>query len=119
MKDQQIQAIALVAISLSFMAIVYYLARKGRISFRFTIGWISLFMISSAGLLALPLTASVADKVGLTPAGLLAVLSTIFLLLICIQLTISISGMQERIRRLAEEVALMAHDLEKLKAETK
>jgi cell division protein FtsX len=41
----------------------------------------------------------------ITPAALLAVSFMIVLVAICIQLSISISGLQEQVRSLSEEVA--------------
>ena len=60
-------------------ASVYFLARRGRLSFRYTVGWLVLCLLGIGAI--------------------------ILLLAICVQFSISISGMQEQIRRLTEEAA--------------
>ena len=49
----------------------------------------------------------------ISPAALLAATGIILVIVICVQLTISISGMQQQIRKLSEEVSLRQVLLEK------
>lgn len=100
---------------LGFIAFIYRLARRGLLSFRFTVGWLSLFALGIVALVALPITNKVSSWLRLTPAALLALSGMVLLLLICIQLSISISGLQSQIRRLAEELAKsrLANETEK------
>jgi hypothetical protein len=90
---------------LGFIAFTYRLARSGHLSFRYTMGWLGLFAIGIVAMIALPVTNKVSEWLRLTPAALLALSGLFILLVICIQLSISISGMQNQIRRLSEEVA--------------
>jgi hypothetical protein len=60
----------------------------------------------------LPVTAPLADRVNLSAAALLAIGAVILLVVLCVQLSISISGMQEQIRRLAEEAGYLREELD-------
>ena len=57
-----------------------------------------------AGLI-IPVITPVANFLAITPAALLAIGGIILLVIICVQLSISISGLHERQRRLTEELA--------------
>lgn len=50
-----------------------------------------------------------------TPINLLFSGALAVLLIVCIQLSVAISGLEERNRTLVEEVALLRHDLEELR----
>lgn len=76
-------------------------------------GWLSLFALGIIAILALPATKRVSDWLHVTPAALLALCGLVLLLLICIQLTVSISGIQKQNRRLAEEVAKLRLRMDK------
>ncbi len=84
---------------------VYTLARRGRLSFRYTVGWLILCLIGITAGASVPLVQPIAEKLKVTPAALLSLGAVVLLLSICVQFSISISGMQEQIRRLTEEAA--------------
>ncbi len=84
---------------------VYTLARRGRMSFRYTVGWLILCLIGITAGASVPLVQPIAEKLKVTPAAFLSLGAVVLLLAICVQLSISISGMQEQIRRLTEEAA--------------
>ena len=90
-----------------FASAVYRLARVGRLSFRYTVGWLSLSMLGLLAGLFVPVIQPMANFLQLTPAALLALIAVVLLVSICIQLSISISGLQDQIRSMAEKVALM------------
>jgi hypothetical protein len=69
------------------------------------LGWLLLFVPGFLSVVLLPLTEPVSKALAITPAALLAVSFMIVLVAICIQLSISISGLQEQVRSLSEEVA--------------
>jgi hypothetical protein len=92
-------------VSALFVGFVYFLARKSRLSFRYALGWLLLFVPGFLSVVLLPLTEPVSKALAITPAALLAVSFMIVLVAICIQLSISISGLQEQVRSLSEEVA--------------
>ena len=64
--------------------------------------------MSALGILAglfVPLAEPVADALGLSAAALVALLGVVFFVLIAIQLSISISGLQKQNRELSEKIA--------------
>jgi hypothetical protein len=83
---------------------VYMLARSGRLSFRYTVGWLALCLFGITAGASVPIVQPLAEKLKVTPAALLSIGAIFLLLAICVQFSISISGMQEQIRRLTEEV---------------
>ena len=85
--------------------VVVRLSRRGQLSFRYALGWMA---VSALGILAglfVPLAEPVADALGLSAAALVALLGVVFFVLIAIQLSISISGLQKQNRALAESIA--------------
>jgi hypothetical protein len=84
---------------------VYILARRGFLSFRYTVGWLALCLFGITAGASVEIVQPLAEKLKVTPAALLSIGAIFLLLSICVQFSISISGMQEQIRRLAEEVA--------------
>jgi hypothetical protein len=71
------------------------------------VGWILLFGMGVLSALVLPLVEPIADTLEVTPAAIVAVLGLLLLLAICVQLSVSISGTQEQIRRLSEKIAML------------
>ena len=118
MDDAAWQVVTAAGIGTAFLALVYLLARRQMLSFRYTAGWMTLFaflvVAVVANRLVVPVVEPVADALGTTPSVLLAVALVLLLALICIQLSISISGMQEQNRRLAERIALLQRRIEDL-----
>ena len=115
MSQSTAQILVAAVFCLGFSVFVYRLARSGRLSFRYTVGWLTLFALGIVALMFLPVTTRISDLLKLTPAALLALSGVVLLILICIQLSISISGLQSQIRRLAEELAKLrlANEIEK------
>ena len=105
MSISSIQIAGFTTVSAIFVAFVYLLARTSRLSFRYALGWLLLFAPGFLSVVLLPLTEPVSKALAITPAALLAVSSMTVLVAICIQLSISISGLQEQARSLSEEVA--------------
>ena len=96
---------------------IYLTARKGLLNFRYTVGWL---LLSTFGILAgliIPLIAPIANFLAITPAALLAIGGIVLLIAICIQLSISISGLHERQRRLTEELAHLRQSLDSFTSE--
>lgn len=84
---------------------LYRTARRGLLSFQYTVGWLLLAMLTMVAGVAVPLITPIANFLAITPAALLAIGGTVLLVFICVQLSISISGLHERQRRLTEELA--------------
>jgi hypothetical protein len=100
-----IQIIFCMTIGLCSACVIYRAARRGLLNFRYTVGWL---LLSAFGIMAgiiIPVIAPIANFLAITPAALLAIGGIILLVIICVQLSISISGLHERQRRLTEELA--------------
>ena len=99
-------------VAVGFIAHVFRLSRRGMLSFRYSIGWFSIMFL---GLLAAPFVvifAPLAEKLKLTPSALLAAISTIAVVIILIQLSVSISGNQRKMDKLVRENALLKEKLD-------
>lgn len=99
------QATLAAAMGLVTLFVVVRLSRRGQLSFRYALGWMA---VSALGILAglfVPLAEPVADALGLSAAALVALLGVVFFVLIAIQLSISISGLQKQNRELSEKIA--------------
>lgn len=101
-------------ISLISLLICLRLGRHGRLSFRYTLGWTALFGVGTISALLLPVVESFADALNMSPAALVAILGLLLLLVICVQLSISISGIQEQMRRLSENIALLEASIDRM-----
>jgi hypothetical protein len=117
MSQGAIQTLIATIAGLVMATLVYLLARSGRLSFRYTVGWLTLCLlgITAGGLLEI--VQPLSEKLKISPAALLSACAFFFLLAICVQISISISGIQEQLRRLTEEAAEMKLHLEENQCE--
>lgn len=102
----------LVSAGLSFVYVIvcYRLGAKGKLSFRYTTGWILLFGVGLSSALLIPIVEPTAEYLELSPAAVVAGVGLVLLLAICVQLSVSISGLQEQVRALSEEIAILKVD---------
>ena len=118
MSDTAWQMVGAAGAGLAFLALVYALARRQLLSFRYTAGWMTLFAFLVVAVVAnrllVPIVEPIAEAFDISPAAMLVIVLVVLLALICIQLSISISGMQEQNRRLAERIALLQRRLEEV-----
>ncbi len=119
MSQQVVQAIEIAAVALVFAISILYLARRQRISFRYTIGWLTLCVVSAFTGLLIPLIKPLATKLQLDAFALIGASAIIILLALCIQLSISISGMQKQLQQLNEDLALQKKAAEDSRAASK
>jgi hypothetical protein len=63
-----------------------------------------------------PLAEPLAEQLNLSPAALLGVGGLLLLLVLCVQLSISISGLQEQVRTLAEEASYLRQELDETRS---
>ena len=113
--QQRIQAIEIAIVACLFAIAVISLSRRGRISFRYTIGWLTLCLLSALGGLLLPVIEPLSRKFQLDAFSLVGALAVIVLLSLCIQLSISISGLQRQLRKLNEDIALQKKEIDDLR----
>ncbi len=109
------QVLAAVAALLTFV-FVFSLLRRGVLREKYAVLW--LFVSGVALLLAIfpPALRWLADLIGVqTPANLLFFATVVLLVLVSVQLSYELSRHEARIRRLAEEAALLAQEIEQLR----
>lgn len=113
MRNLYVQSASFTIISALFIVFVFGLARQSRISFRYAIGWIVLFAPGLLSIVLLPLINPISTVLAVSPGAFFAVGFMTILIGICIQLSISISGLQEQIRCLSEEIAQLRFQADK------
>ena len=119
MSQQVAQGLEIAAVAFVFTLTVLYLAQRQRISFRYTMGWLTLCVISAFTGLLIPLIKPLAAKLQLDAFALIGASAIIILLALCIQLSISISGMQKQVQQLNEDLALQKKVVEDIHAASK
>lgn len=114
MTSSATQAIVAALTGLALLVAVVHLCRRGRLSFRYTLGWMAVASLGILGILLFPLAAPLADRLAISPAALLTLTALVLFLAITVQLSISITGLQNQKRKLTEEVARLRHEIHKL-----
>lgn len=110
MSPEVLQAIATGCLAFAGGTLVIILARRQMLSFRYTAGWLVLLTLTALSGVLIPLSRPLAESLSTTPGVLISGVAILILVLICIQLSVSISGLQKHVQRLAEELAL--HEVE-------
>jgi len=85
--------------------IVIRFSRRGLLSFRYTLGWLSVASLGILSGLLVPIAQPVARTLGLSSASLVGLAALVFVAVITIQLSVSISGVQRQLRTLTEELS--------------
>lgn len=97
--------------SLATMRVILRLRRKRLLSFQYTVGWLGflvLLILTGALLSFLP---KLAESLQLSTGVVVGASTGVVLTGLCIQLSISISILQERVQLLAEEAALVKNEI--------
>ena len=119
MSQHVAQGLQFVAASLVFTISILYLAQKQRISFRYAMGWLTLCVIAAFTGLLIPAFEPLATKLQIDAFALIGGIAIIVLLALCIQLSISISGLQKQVSLLNEDLALQKKAVEEARAASK
>jgi hypothetical protein len=109
--DRTVFAIEIAIVAIAFAIHVGRLSKKRMLSFKYTVGWMS---VSLFGVFASPLVflvTPIAEILRLTPTALLVAISTAAVAVILIQLSVSISGNQRKMETLVRENALLRESL--------
>ena len=106
MSASVLQSTVIATVSLVMGAVVLLLARRQKLSFRYAVGWLLFVGLGVISSLLLPAVQPIASALSVTPGVVVSSFAVVALLSICIQLSISISGLHEQVRTLAEEIAL-------------
>lgn len=90
------------------------LVRLRLLSIRYGLGWLTVALLGLVGAPVLGLLVGPVKRAGLTPTGFSLGLFITFLGLICLQLSISLSGLHRATQDLAESSALIERRLRRL-----
>ncbi len=102
--------------SFFILLIIFELIRRKKIKEKYALVWIALFVSFIAICLYFPIVVWVSDLLGIqTPSNTLFFLGMIFSLLIILSLTVIVSILSNRIRLLAQKLALLEFELNQLK----
>ena len=117
MSRQAIQILQITIIAAVMGSIILAIARRQLISFRYTIGWLGLCIVTFLGALLVPVVEPIARFLKVDPFTVVGGSALLILLAICIQLSISISGLQRQLYDVNEAVALLRDKVENDRAQ--
>jgi hypothetical protein len=109
---EAIQILEVAIIALLMGSFILAIARRQLISFRYTLGWLGLCAVTLLGALLVPVVEPIARILRVDPFTVVGGSAFLILLAICIQLSISISGLQRQLRQVNEVVALLRDKVE-------
>jgi hypothetical protein len=112
-----IQAVIVMAGAAALMISTVILVRRRMLSIRYGLGWLMVSLIGFLGTPLLSLAASQVRPLGFTRTGFSLGVLIVFLGLICLQLSISLSGLHRAVQDLSEHAALIEQRLRELERE--
>ena len=101
------QALILTVGGFALAGVIVWLVRHRLLTTRYALGWLAIAVFVVLSALFAGSVSDVGDFAGMTPTAVLLALATGVLLVIAIQLSISVSGLQSQVRDLAEAHALL------------
>ena len=108
MSQQTVQITFAVVGCIGYFFAIHSLSRKQKLTFRYTLGWLTLGIFGAVSISIIPFTSRIAEVLRVSPAAIIAIGAIAFFLAISVQLSISISGLQHQLQRTAEEIAIMS-----------
>jgi uncharacterized membrane protein YeaQ/YmgE (transglycosylase-associated protein family) len=93
------------------------LVRRRLLSIRYGMGWLAVSLLGLVGTPVLSVLAMRVDSIGFTPTGFSLGVFGAFLGLVCLQLSISLSGLHSAVQDLAEHAALVEQRVRVLEAQ--
>ena len=112
MSRQAVQILQVAIIAVLMGSFILAIARRQLISFRYTIGWLGLCVVTFFGALLVPIVEPIARFLKVDPFTVVGGSAVLILVAICVQLSISISGLQRQLRQVNEVVALLRDKVE-------
>lgn len=104
------------AASIVTFSFVFWLLRRGLLREQYAVIWLGFSAFGLVFSVVPGALAGVSALLGVeTPANLLFFVTTVMLILVCIQLSYELGRHEARIRRLAEEVALLDEQLRQVR----
>jgi hypothetical protein len=110
------EAVIMMAGAVALMISTVVLVRRRLLSIRYGLGWLTVSTLGFVGTPLLSLVASQVRHLGFTPTGFSLGVLVAFLGLICLQLSISLSGLHRAIQDLSEHAALVEQRLRMLES---
>jgi hypothetical protein len=107
MSPQVVQTLIALVGCLIYLLTIFYLSKKQKLTFRYAVGWLALGIFGVVSILIIPLTPGIANLLGVSPVAVITIGASAIFLSISIQLSISISGLQNQTQRLAEEITIL------------
>ena len=110
------QALVIAVGGLGLGLVTSLLARRRLITVRYALGWLAIAFVTLVAAAAASLVSPLAKLFDMTATAVFLTAATVLLVAIAIQLSISVSGLQNQVRQLAESHALLAQrvaDLER------
>ena len=99
------------------LIIIVELSRRRQLREKYAVVWLAAGVVVAVFAVAPSLFNRLAHSVGvINPPDLLTVLASLFLLVVCVQLSWEIGRLEDKSRSLAEEVALLRKDVDDLGA---
>ncbi|MFM2071331.1 MAG: hypothetical protein RLZZ623_1594 [Actinomycetota bacterium] len=108
------QAFVLALGGLLIAAFILRLARRRLLSTRYAVGWLGICALVAIAAALMPFVGRLGRLANMTPTAVLLTMSSVLLLAISVQLSISVSLLQERLRSTAEAHALLATRLDEM-----
>jgi hypothetical protein len=108
------QELLIAGAGFALIVLILTIARRRLLTVRYTVGWVLLAVVIVIMALLTPLIEPVTDWFSMTPTGLLLLIASGTLLLICIQLSITASGLTAQQRDLTEAIALLRERVDEL-----
>lgn len=106
-----IEALIVMAGAVALMISTVVLVRRRLLSVRYGLGWLSVSILGFVGTPLLSLASGQVRHLGFTPTGFSLGVLIAFLGLICLQLSISLSGLHRAVQDLSEHAALVEQRL--------
>lgn len=100
---------------IGLFALTVALARRRLLSLRYTLGWVCVSAFVVAASILTPFVTPLAEQFSMTGTAVFLGAASVVLVLVCIQLSITVSGLHSRLRDTIEANALLearVHDLE-------
>ena len=111
------QALVIAAGGLGLALVTSLLARRRMITVRYAFGWFAIALVTLVAAAAASLVSPLAAVFDMTATAVFLTAATVLLVAIAIQLSISVSGLQQQVRQLAESHALLAQRVAQLELE--
>jgi Uncharacterized conserved protein (DUF2304) len=111
------EGVVMMAGAAALMVSTVLLVRRRLLSIRYGFGWLTVSLLGFVGTPLLGVAAAHVQHLGVTPTGFSLGVLIAFLGLICLQLSISLSGLHRAIQDLSEQAALVEQRVRELEGE--